>query len=56
MSVNPLYIAFAMAVIIGVVGYVQSKEIVPALIGAGVAFLVVWLGAKFLLPKKPPAP
>jgi len=52
MSVNPLYVAFALAVIIGVIGYVQSKEILPAAIGAAVAFLVVWLGGRFLVRKK----
>jgi len=55
MSVNPLYIALAIGMIIGVVGYAQTREVVPSLIGAAVAFAVIWLGARLLLPKKPPA-
>lgn len=55
MSVNPLYIALALGMIIGVVGYAQTRDIVPSLIGAAGAFAVVWLGAKLFLKSKPPA-
>ena len=55
MSVKPLYIALAVGVIMGVIGYAGTGEILPGLAGGGAAFVVVWGIAALMGRRKPPA-